>query len=261
MMPSFSFRWMHRAAWGGALLLSGCVAYHPVPLPTAPDLTSAPSLTVPASEFLLPGLKPRPFPKNGLDETAVVTLAVFDNPDLKAARLQSGVASAQLLQAGLLPDPQLSAGFATSALNYGYDAALSENIQALITRGAAKAGARAHQRQVNLDILWQERQVAERASELFIQIRADEQLQQVLTASRDLLASRYHQDDIALQKGNLTLGAVSADLAVLMDADTSLGQLQLDSNLVRHQLNELLGLRPSLEFLHLPGRLFAEPTR
>jgi hypothetical protein len=32
-----------------------------------------------------------------------MTLAVFNNPSLKAARLQSGVARAQVLQAGLLP--------------------------------------------------------------------------------------------------------------------------------------------------------------
>lgn len=247
MTQSSSFRLIQYAASLGTLLIAGCATYHPIALPTAPDLTSTPSLTVPASEFWLPGLKPHPFAKDGLDETAVITLAVFDNPDLKAARLQTGVASAQLLQAGLLPDPQVSAGFATSALNYGYDVGLSEDIQALITRGAAKAGARVHQKQVNLDILWQEWQVAEKARELFIQIQTDEHLQKVMTASHDLLANRYHQDELALKKGNLTLSVVSADLTVLTDADTSHHQLQLDANLARHQLNQLLGLKPDAQ--------------
>jgi len=258
MISSPSSRWMQYTACLFALLASGCAKYRPVALPTAPDLTKTPSLTVPASQFLLPGLKPHPFPKDGLDETSIVTLAVFDNPDLKAARSQAGVADAQLLEAGLLPDPVLSVGFATSALNYGYDAALSEDIQALITRGAARAAAVAHRRQVNLDILWQEWQVAEKARELFIQARADDRLQRVLNANRDLLARRYRQDNRAMQKGDLTLSTVSADLAVLVNADTSLRQLQLNANLTRHQLNQLLGLKPSVQ-LRLIGPDIAQP--
>ena len=249
MIQSSPFRWAKCAAWMGAMLVSGCAKYHPAPLPAAPDLTKTPVLTLPAKDFWLPGLKPHKFPNNGLDETAVITLAVFDNPDLKAARLQAGVASAQLLQAGLLPDPKLNTGYATSAINYGYNIGLSEDIQALITRGAAKAGARAHQKQVYLDILWQEWQVGEKARELFIQAQADDRLQQVLTRTRDLLANRYHQDEAALKKGNVTSNTVSADLTVLTDAETSLRQLQIDANLTRHQLNQLLGLQPDV---HLP---------
>lgn len=202
---------------------------------------------MPASEFWLPGLQPHVFQNDGLDEISVITLAVFDNPDLKAARLKAGVASAQLLQAGLLPDPVVGAGVASSALHYGYNIGLSEDIQALITRGTAKAQATAQQKQVSLDILWQEWQVAEKARELFIQALADEQLQQVLTRSRDLLADRYHQDDLALKKENVTADTVSADLTVLADAETSLRQLEIDANRTRHQLNQLLGLQPDVQ--------------
>jgi outer membrane protein, heavy metal efflux system len=240
-------------AWFGALVLSGCATYHPKALPTVPDLARSLSLTVPTRQFWLPGLKPHPFPTDGLDETAVVTLAVFNNPDLKAARLQAGVASAQLLEAGLLPDPQLNAGFARSSLLNGYDLGLSEGIRALITRDAAKAGARAHQEQVHLEILWQEWQVAGRARELFIQARTDDQLQPVLTATRDLLANHYDEDEAALKQGDLTLSTVSADLTVLVAADKSLRQLQLDANLTRHELDQLVGLKPD-EQLHLIGQ-------
>jgi cobalt-zinc-cadmium efflux system outer membrane protein len=252
------FRLTKHAAWIGSLMLTGCAKYQPYPLPTAPDLARVPALEVPAQQFWLPGLPPHPLPQNGLDETAVITLAVFNNPVLKSARLQAGVASAQLLQAGLLPDPQLGAGYATSALNYGNAFGLSEDIQALITRGAAKAAARAHQKQVNLDILWQEWQVAERARDLFIQARTDNQLQDVLSATRSLLANRYHQDQAAMEKGNLILGTVSADLTLLADADTSLRQLQLDFNLTRHELNQLLGLQPDVQ-LHLIGPIETAP--
>lgn len=234
------------------LALSGCATYHPKPLPTAPDLAKAPQLTVPARQFWLPGLPPHPVSPKGLDETTVMTLAVFNNPDLKAARLQAGVAGAQLLQAGLLPDPRLDASLATSALDYGGVLGLSQQIQALLTRGAAKAAARAAQRQVNLNILWQEWQVAERARELFIQARSNSRLLAILRSSKSLLASRYHRDRAAMQRGDQTAGIVAADLNALVNADTALRQLQTQINLNRHQLNALLGLQPNAR-LHLIG--------
>jgi outer membrane protein, heavy metal efflux system len=238
--------------------LSGCAIYHPAPLPPTPDLTAAPSLTVPASEFSLPGLNPHPLPMNGLDEIAVVTLAVFDNPDLKAVRLQQGVANAQLLQAGLLPDPVLTADFAKSALNYGGDVGLSQDIQALITRGAAQAAARANQQQVHLNILWQEWQVAEQARELFIQSQSDSELQQVLSSARDFFADRYREDRTALQRGDITISVATADLTLLTDAENKLHQSQLTASVTSHQLNQLLGLEPNVR-LHLIGLPLTEP--
>lgn len=246
----FRRRWP--AALLGAMLIAGCARYRPNPLPSAPDLAKSPPLEAPASDFWLPGLAPQPFPvhsfpKNGLDELSVVTLAVFDNPDLKAARLQAGLADAQLLQAGLLPDPQVGAGFATSALNYGFSFALNEDIQALITRGAAKAGAEAHRRQVHLDILWQEWQVAERARESFIQSCADDRLRPLLAQTRDLFADRYRQDEEALRRNDLTLDAVSKDLNALNGAEQSLHQFEIQADSTRRGLNQLLGLDPDAQ--------------
>jgi outer membrane protein TolC len=244
--------WRKCAACLLGLLLVGCAHYQPHPLPTAPDLARTPELTVPAQQFWLPGLPPHPVSTQGLDETMVVTLAVFNNPDLKAARLQAGVASAQLLQAGLLPDPQFGTSLAFSPLNYGGGLGLSEEIQALITRGAAKAAANANQKQINLNILWQEWQVAAQAQQLFIQSRADDQIQHVLNASHALLEDRYVRDRTAMLRGDETSVTVAADLNALADADTTLRQLETEVNLNRHELNALLGLQPDVQ-LHLIG--------
>lgn len=241
-----------------SLTLYGCATYHPHPLPTAPDLAGAPQLTVPARQFWLPGVTPHPIPPGGLDQTTVILLAAFNNPDLRAARLQAGVASAQLLQAGLLPDPQFGGGYASSALNYGGALALNQDIQALITRGAAKAAAAAAQKQVNLTILWQEWQVAERARELFIQAQSDDQLLVIVKAADDLQSSRYDRDERAMQRGDATASVVGADLTALSDADASLRQLETEISLTRHQLNELLGLMPDVE-LHLIGPTTISP--
>lgn len=235
-----------------SLALCGCVHYKPEPLPIAPDLQKTPQINVAAKQYWLPGLAPHAVSPKGLDETTVMTLAVFNNPDLKAARLQTGVANAQLLQAGLLPDPQFNASFATSALDYGGVLGLSQQIQTLLTRGAAKAAARAAGQQVNLNILWQEWQVAEQAREIFIQLRADAQLQSVLTSTRSILQDRYNRDRAAMQRGDETAGTVAADLNALADADTTLRQLQTEVNLNGHSLNALLGLDPNAH-LHLIG--------
>ncbi|MGH8290919.1 MAG: hypothetical protein ACREV7_18220 [Steroidobacteraceae bacterium] len=102
------------------------------------------------------GLAPESLdPGKGLTETNVVTLAVIDNPRLQAARLEAGVARAQLLEAGLLPNPHISGGLSKSSFLTGYRSTLAEDIQALISRRDDRSAAKAHLEQVNLDILWQ----------------------------------------------------------------------------------------------------------
>ena len=250
--------WMQPLAGTLCLLLAGCAHYHPQPLAAAPDLARTPALTVPAKEFWLPGLAPHPLPKDGLDETTVITLAVFDDPDLKAARLQTGVARAQLLQAGLLPDPRIDAQYASSVQNYGGGLGLAEDLQALVTRASAQAQARAHQHEVNLEILWQEWQVAERARELFIAARADSQLESVLEHSHRVLADRCRRDQAAMRAGDLTTSNLSADLVLLSNVEAQLRQVQLNASLTRHQLNALLGLAPEVR-LHLAGAAAGPP--
>ncbi|MBU6410076.1 MAG: TolC family protein [Verrucomicrobia bacterium] len=232
------------AALFGALLLSGCAIYHRKPLPMTPDLMRSPALTVPVDKLDLPGLKPHPIPTNGLDETAIVTLAVLNDPDLKAARLQAGVADAQVLEAGLLPDPQVSGGLSQSPEHTGYSIGLGEDIQALITRGAAKAAAKARARQVRLDILWQEWQVAGQARETFIQLRADQRLLALLEPFQKLLAGICGKDQAALARNDVTIGAASSDLRSLAGVEANLRQTQLDANQGRHVLAALLGLEP-----------------
>ena len=235
-----------------ALASAGCLAYHPYPLPTAPDLTRVPAVRSPTASVDVPGLAPHAVPARGLDETTVMTLAVLNDPDLKAARLQAGVANAQLFQAGLLPDPQIGASFAKSALQYGGTLSLSQDIQAILTRGAAQAAARASARQVNLHILWLEAQVAERARELFIQEHMDAQLEQVLGSQQKILEQNFRRERSAMERDDATADAVAADSALLASAQTAVRQVQLDKNATRHGLNALLGLQPDAE-LHLIG--------
>lgn len=238
---------------GCVSLLSGCATYHSKPLPTKPDLARTPTLTVPASDLGVAGLKPEPLdPAKGLTETNVVTLAVLENPQLKALRLQVGVARAQLLEAGLLPDPQISGGLSKSSLFTGYSVTLAEDIQGLITRGAAQGAARAHLKQVNLDILWQEWQVAERARELYIESESLAHLRDVLDRQRRLLGRLYRQDETSLEHHEVAVSDVTADFIAWNSAETEWRAFELHDNQVRHSLDELLGLAPGAQ-LRLRG--------
>ncbi|MGC8549952.1 MAG: TolC family protein [Acidobacteriaceae bacterium] len=234
------------------IALAGCASYHPQPLPSVPNLTRTPSLTVPAAQFQLPHLAPHPIPTNGLDQTTIVTLAVYNDPVLKAARLQDGIARAQMLQAGLLPDPVFTAGFATSARDYGGALGLAEDLQSLITRGAAKAAASKAEQQVHLNILWQEWQVAAQASQLFLQARSNQVLQHVIRQRVHLLNRQYQSDRTAMQRGDQTSTIVSSDLSQLLTAQDQLRNLQTTSSATWHQLDQLLALQPGTR-LHLIG--------
>jgi cobalt-zinc-cadmium efflux system outer membrane protein len=258
MKARLSFRLQGSTAILAGVGLCGCATYHPRPLPAAPDLSTPAQLTVPSAQLDVPGLAPHAISPQGLDATTVMTLAVLNNPGLKTARLQANVASAQLLQAGLLPDPQLGASFATSALDYGGVLSLNQDIRAILTRGAAQAAARAAGTQVHLNILWQEIQVAEKARELFIQASSNDRLLQVLEANRSLLAGNYRRAQAAMDRGDETSTTVASDLALVSDADAAFRQAQIENNLTRHQLNELLGLETDAE-LHLIGQPQVRP--
>src|SRR4051812_34881647 len=100
----------------GSLLLAGCAHYQSQPLSkdSVEQVLAVPddqSLRIAASQFRHPVLQPIEInPQSSLSPDQVAVLSVIVNPDLRADRNRRAVAQAQLMQAGLLPNPQLSAG-------------------------------------------------------------------------------------------------------------------------------------------------------
>ncbi|MDQ2802901.1 MAG: hypothetical protein M3Y41_09540, partial [Pseudomonadota bacterium] len=81
--------------------LTGCATYQALPLDTSPPLSrSLEQLQHPGSALRMP---------LGMGEVAY--LAVQNNPDLRAARARRGVVEAQVLTAGLLPNPQVTGSY------------------------------------------------------------------------------------------------------------------------------------------------------
>jgi len=170
-----------------AVLFTGCAIYRRSPidrLTIARELQPPPirALQVQANAIKHPLLAPVQFtPGAGLTPDQAALLAVLINPSLRAMRDRRGVAAAELFQAGILPNPQISGsldfvtgGTLTPGLITGYGAGASWDLQALIQLGAKKAAARANAQSVDLDIAWEEWQIAQSAKLTVYRVVADE---------------------------------------------------------------------------------------
>ena len=113
-------------------VLTACQAYEPAPLGDRSKLLSnVGALKISPSDLPLPEVGAHPFdPSRPLDMDEVAMIAVVNNPDLKAARDQVGVAEAQAFTAGLLPNPQFS--FAYGGLISGVGAT-TNSVSATLT--------------------------------------------------------------------------------------------------------------------------------
>lgn len=168
-------------------VLGGCAIYHSLPLSPAAVVNALrkpewAKLQVQASEIKHPLLAPVKLnPRAGLTPDSAAILAVLINPSLRATRDRRQVATAELFQAGILPNPQItgSADFVTGGaivpgLVTGYGVGASWDLQALVQLGAKKAAARSNVDSVSLDIAWTEWQVAQGAKLAVYRVVADE---------------------------------------------------------------------------------------
>lgn len=155
------------------IALSGCATYQANPLT---DQAVARALTMPAPAVLAgdaehldsPILRPIQMdPSKPLSPEEAAVLAVLVNPALRAQRDRIGTSSAQLIQAGLLPNPQINpiAGLVLSgaASTNPYGIGASFDFTSLITRNAKRRSAQLSLQSVRLDVAWAEWQTAEAA--------------------------------------------------------------------------------------------------
>lgn len=245
-------------ACAGLATLAGCATYTPKPLHPEPAERQAGQLSVPAERMPTPALRAHRFdPSDGLDVTETAMLAVANNPDLKVMRDQLDVSRAQAFEAGLLPDPQLSASrdqttSSGQGLTNGYTLGLSYDLGPLFTRSARVASARASQRQVRLELLWAEWQTIAQARLLFDQVQYLRVQQRRLERERSALGTIDATIDTALKQGNLDYAGASAGLDATANVRTQLGDSTRQLKQAEHALRQLLGLAPQAP-LHLVG--------
>jgi outer membrane protein TolC len=244
------------AAW--FLLLSSCQSYTPLPL------DSRPALAEHLSDLRLgpvPGDRTSGTtaidPSRPLAAADVALLAVENNPDLRAARAGRGVAEAQVLQAGLLPNPSANGqlGFVTGGPGTAtsWVAGLSQDVKALVTLSATRGAARYSARKVDADLLWQEWQVIGKARLLFADSVPQERVRRLLEEEHALLADRYARSKRAVAEGNLPLSAAAPDLAALSDVEKRLADFDRQAEARQRDLDALLGLDPNVKLLLSPS--------
>lgn len=243
-----------------AAAIGGCATYRKQPLDMKAEWPKALSrLEVDPSKMPLPELSSHKFdPEDGLDMTEVAMIAVANNPELKLARDDAGIASAQAFAAGLLPDPQI--GFSPQYPQTGipgenvtaFDLGISYNLGAIVTHSLRSASAKADLRKADLALLWQEWQVVGQARLLFARICSRQNLLGILKRSRDLAGLRYAREKAGLDEHDLTLDAVTADENALQAIDRQISDTDRAIEKDRYALNKLLGLAPDTR-LYLAG--------
>ena len=237
---------MKRMIWLALAGLSGCAAYHAAPLPDIAPVAAP-----------LPTTRP-------LTLMYVAGLAAQRDPDLVAARAQSGIAQAELLAAGTPPDPSLSVGFAAllggPASMSAIAGSLVEDVSPLITRSADESAARARLQQVNAGILWQEWQVAARAEQLCVALTGDDA--QLASLRTDVQALTALAEKVRAQTaaGHLTQQDASTAETTLAKLQAALDAGEQAQAQDQSQLDALLALPPGTAVALVPPDVTAIPS-
>jgi outer membrane protein, heavy metal efflux system len=238
-------------------LAQSCVGYTPRPLDnevksalTTPDMAQ---IRIEARQIKHPLLKPIELDmRDGLSADEAAILAVLANLKLRSVRDQRGIASAQVLQAGILPNPQLSytrdipTGNAEQGLVPGYGINLNWEVTALISRSAKIAAATSDAASVNLDVAWQEWQTAEAAKLQVLHLYFLDRQLEIAGAEEEGLRQNLDVVRRALDRGFVTTIEVAAAEAALNKtrADVLMKKQQREQE--RLTLNELLGFPPEI---------------
>lgn len=245
---------MHRPGWSRGFAcaalgaLAACTTYHPLPLPAGPDVgTTAEHLEVDISQLRVAPLKSIAIdPKGGFTPLQLAVLAVLNNPDLRAKRAALGVSAAQVFAAGLLPDPQITAGvdqpIAGPDTHTAFSISPSIDIAGIIAAATNRRAARYTAKQADLDVLWAEWTTAQHARELAVTVLTNERRAAFL---RELIAAagaRATRSTQALARGDVTAQTAAADVAAKLDVEALLATAQHDALKARRDLDAALGL-------------------
>jgi cobalt-zinc-cadmium efflux system outer membrane protein len=236
------------------LFIGGCATYHPMLItPEAVDARLQPpamaELRILASEIKHPILRPLELkPEGGLSPDGAAVLAVLLNPSLRALRDQRALASAQLVDAGLLPNPELSysldvptGGDKPGTVN-GYGLGLSWDITSLISRSSKIGAARARRAAVDLDIAWKEWQVAQAAKGAVYRLVSLQKQIALAEQTREQTQQNLRRIQEAVAQGSMTTTRLNAAEAASRQAEENLLEVEKEADQQRLQLSRLLGL-------------------
>jgi len=236
------------------LMLVACTSYRQQPLPTAAvdDIVAPPTwpeLLVRVADLHHPRLPATTIdPAGPFTPAQLAVMAVVMNPGLRARRAERSLADAQVLQAGILPNPTLALGAdlaVSSPESRGSSLGVGWDFTGLITRGAKRASAQAHAEQVALDIAWEEWLIAASTTQAAVRLAGAEQRLAVLHGL--VLALIVQRDLLVAGEAAGARTRFETHTAALALGDVERQVLEGDGicTVLRQQLNRLLGLPPS----------------
>ncbi len=230
------------------------------------SIPDAAALAVEAGQLEHPILRPVTIDlRDGVNPDEAAVLAVLLNPALRADRDRRGLATAQLVQAGVLPNPQISYGrdyviggnTADTITAFGLSG--SWDVSSLITLLPRIEAARANVRAVDLDVAWVEWQAAQAARLSVYKVAS---LEAQLAAARE--ADHALRENVATLKRAVDLHEMTAlDLSAAesTSANARLTALSLEEDLAKERLalNRAMGFPAGtparIEPLPLPAHL------
>ena len=235
-------------------VLASCASYQPKALPTQFSQTdTVPHLVLDQKNLHIPTLKAHSIDlSQGLDSDDIAILAVLNNPDLKLARDDAGVAHAQAFSAGLLPDPQLAlTGDLSNSGGPGsaraLSAGLSYDLMVLVTHGAVDAAAEAENKKTDMNLLWQEWQVVAQARLLTVKLMYTRKIAALLDTNLIIFEERVKHIQRAYDQHYVSNELVVPELTALQDLRKQRSDLAHQLNQLQHDLTSLLGLSPEAE--------------
>ncbi len=240
-------------------LLTGCTSYTPMPLDR--EHVDA-ALQTPSREVIalrIEELKRGSGKSLTLDWTDGVSpeeaavLAVVLNPHLRALRDDRMLARAQLLEAGILPNPEISydmeAVVGEKGVTGGQPFGLSLNWlpTSLIGRKDRIGSAEAHAKSVDLEVSWQEWLVAERAKLAAFRVSFSRELEVARREQVEDLELLAQATGKGLRMGVATARDVAETKAALLAARSSLEEASARGTVELAELHRVIGLSPAEE--------------
>lgn len=223
-----------------ALTLPGCASYQASPLrPISVDSLLAPidpsevsTRTAQVIRSISEGQAVLP------QQLAEASLEL--NSEVKSVRARAESAKAQTLAAGLMPDPHLDLSLEhpqDASLVNGIVSAISNELSALVTRGARRAGAAADLERVRQEVAWNDWLHMHRVLTSAVQVASLRRQHAIARESLDILQRRLRITEEHVSAGDATVDEAGVVRAAWMDAqvrsfdiDRALSNAQLDLN-------------------------------
>ncbi len=188
--------------------------------------------------------------KDGISPGEAAIIAVIANPKLRVVRDKRKIASAQLLQAGILPNPSFSYNIGIPAHGeknnkvYSFGFGLGWDISSLIMRSIRMDAAKADASSIDLEIAWQEWQVAEDARlHAWNLIFAEKRL--ALVKSKKTILKKILNNTIkSVDMGTATKLDLSMAETAMQEAELSFIDEKAKINRERLEFNRAAGFPP-----------------